>query len=261
MRGTVYGADGQPVPFARVDCKVTSTTRPTNPAASPDSAVRRTPPPFFFDYVRKTSCTDIFSLWRTSREGKHGNSSGRVRFVGNTIQLDIVMLGRGTIHGKVRYEDGSVPETIEVIGYSPVFFEGRKAIISADGSYEVGDLPVGPVTLGASDRKGSFVYQTVEIPTAGSVVTRDLVILRRAPGQQTTGDIRGVVHETDGTTQGFTPTWRLLTASWTECSEASSTARSTSDRADGRAEIEASKRGKVCARQVFFDVLRTRSTR
>ena len=263
VRGTVYGADGLPVPFARVELQevdfyyfaLENPCRKHLTAAVQADASGH----FFFDYVRKTTCTDIFSLVaHDPASGKHGSSSGRVRFVGNTIQLDIVMLGRGTIHGKVRYEDGSVPETLEVIGYSPVFFEGRKAKILADGSYEVGDLPVGPVTLGASDRKGSFVYQTVEIPTAGSVVTRDLVILRRAPGQQTTGDIRGVVHETDGTTPVFNAYLALYVNG-----ELAGVQRSKLDGTfdfgtvpTGRAEIEAfdSETG-LRGAQVFFDVL------
>src|SRR5690606_37516372 len=102
-----------------------------------------------------------------------------VRFVGQTIQLDVLMLGRGTVRGRVTYEDGTVPDELQVVGYSPVFYQGREAELGPDGTYAIHDLPVGTVSLGASDRIGSFVYQTVEIPRAGAVVERNLTIFRR----------------------------------------------------------------------------------
>ncbi|HEX7181896.1 MAG TPA: carboxypeptidase regulatory-like domain-containing protein, partial [Thermoanaerobaculia bacterium] len=262
VRGTVYGPDGQPVPFAKVELHevdfyyfaLDNPCRKHLTAAVQTDASGR----FMFDYVRKTQCTDVFSLvGHDLANGKHGSARGRVRFVGQEVHLDIVMLGRGSIRGQVRYEDGSVPETLEVVAYSPVFFEGRKARVSADGSYEVGDVPVGTITLGATDREGSFVYQTVEIPTAGAVVQRDLTIIRRAP-TQATGDIRGVVYETDG----VTPVYNAYLALYLDGELAGVQRSDPEGRFDfgtvpvGRAEIEGfdAETG-LTGVQVFFDVL------
>ncbi|MCB1037702.1 MAG: hypothetical protein KDD47_27970, partial [Acidobacteria bacterium] len=208
VEGTVFGPDGQPAPFARVDlyeadpcflCSFGGGCESHRTAAVQADAAGH----FHFDYVRQTVCGDLFRIEaQDPLSGKKGASRSRVRFIGQTVQLDVVMLGRGTVRGRITYEDGTVPESLRLVASSPVFFQGREARIQADGYYEVGDVPVGTVSLAATDRQGSFVFQTVEIPTAGAVVQRDLIILRRTP-DEATGDIRGLVVETDGTTPVF----------------------------------------------------------
>ncbi|HMB54067.1 MAG TPA: carboxypeptidase regulatory-like domain-containing protein, partial [Thermoanaerobaculia bacterium] len=111
----------------------------------------------------------------------------------------VVMVGRGTVRGRVRYEDGTLPDEIQVVAYSPVFTTGVRATVFPDGSYEARDVPVGTVSLYASDRLGSSVYQTIEIATAGAVVERDLTILR-LPVDEATGELRGTVYGPDGST-------------------------------------------------------------
>lgn len=204
VEGTVYGPDGFPAPFSRVDlyevdpcfvCLLSQCKKHRTAAVQADAAGR-----FTFDYVRQTTCSDVFTIEaRDPASGKHGTATNRVRFIGQTVELDVRMLGRGTIRGRVTYEDGTVPASLRVVANSPVFAEGRQAVIGTDGTFEVGDVPVGTVTLAASDTEGSFVFQTVEIPTAGAVVQRDLIIIRRSP-DLATGDVRGTVFETDGTT-------------------------------------------------------------
>jgi hypothetical protein len=206
VQGTVYGPDGQPIPFAKVELLETdffyhfpTPCRQHRTAAVEADAQGR----YHFDYVRQTSCGDVFSVVGTDPgSGKHGASRARVRFVNQTMEVDVVMLGRGTIRGKVRYDNGDIPGRIDVMAYSPVFFEGREARLGPDGTYEVGDIPVGTVTLGANDRDGGYVFQTVEIPSAGAIVQRDLVIIRR-PSTRPVGDVRGIVHETDNVTPVF----------------------------------------------------------
>jgi protocatechuate 3,4-dioxygenase beta subunit len=203
VQGTVYGPDGRPVPFARVELHETdffyhypTPCRQHKTAAVQADANGR----YAFDYVRQTFCGDVFTVnGADPGSGKHGSSRARVRFVNQTQEVDIVMLGRGTIRGKVRYDNGDIPADVSVIAYSPVFFEGREARLGVDGTYEVGDVPVGTVTLGGNDGDGGYVFQTVEIPTAGAVVQRDLTIIRR-PATRPVGDVRGTVVETDNVT-------------------------------------------------------------
>ena len=62
--------------------------------------------------MRQTVCSDTFTLEaQDPSSGKHGNATSRVRFIGQTVELNVLMLGRGTIHGRVTYEDGTTTLT------------------------------------------------------------------------------------------------------------------------------------------------------
>jgi hypothetical protein len=82
---------------------------------------------FRFDYVRQTECSDVFEM-RGFEPGTHhvGRALGRVRYVGQVVELDIVLLGRGLVRGRVTYDDGTVPAELRVVAASPVFL-GRAA--------------------------------------------------------------------------------------------------------------------------------------
>ena len=201
VEGRVIGPDGAPLPFAQVsltesdlDLSTGDCVRHKTAAVSADAGGA-----FLFDYVRQTECGAPFELAALDPTSeKRGTAAGRIRFVGNRLRLDIVLLGRGKIQGKVRYDDGTVPVGLTVVGYSPVFKEGRAARIDAAGNYDIGDLPVGTISLSATAGDGAFALATVAIPSSGATVERDLVLLRR-PEEQT-GEVRGIVVETDGTT-------------------------------------------------------------
>jgi hypothetical protein len=203
VAGTVYGSDGQPAAFARVElyevdpCPlcVDPCRRHRTAAVQADAAGR-----YQFDYVRQTACGDLFALRGTeATSGRFGTAQGRVRLIGGTQTLDVLMLGRGTVRGRITYDDGTQPADPRVVALSPVFAEGREGRIDALGNYEIRDLPVGPISLGASDRLGGVVFQTIELPRAGAVVERNLVILRR-PSTRAVGSVRGIAVRGDGTT-------------------------------------------------------------
>gem|GEM_PF-6462551 len=257
VEGTVIGPDGQPVPFARVellqvDGSLLGCVGNKTAEVETDGAGH-----YELDYVRQTTCSDLFTIRATDpTTGAHGNARGRVRFVGQTAQLDVLMLGRGTVRGRVTYDDGTIPGEPQVTGYSPVFFEGLEATYGPDGTYEIRDLPVGTISLGATDRQGGYVFQTVEIERAGAVVERDLTIIRKAPDEPT-GDVRGTVYEPDGTT----PIYDAYVALYVD-GELTGVERSDLDgtfdfgtvRA-GLAEIEAFDAGTgLSGAQLFFDV-------
>jgi hypothetical protein len=258
VSGTVYGPDGQPAPGALVelfqsDYRYHDGTCLKNRTAAVKADASGN---FLFDYVRQTTCSDIFSLVALdTASGKKGTAQGRVRFVGQTVDLDILMLGRGSIRGRVTYQDGTVPANLRVVAFSPVFAEGRVARISEDGNYEVGDLPVGTISLAAGDGLGNFGYQTVEIPTAGAETVRDFTIFRLPVGAET-GDVRGVV--VDGEDE---PVVGAYLALYLE-GELLTALRSDGDgKFDfgtlpvGRAEIEAfDARTGLAGAQVFFDI-------
>ncbi|HEY9422946.1 MAG TPA: carboxypeptidase regulatory-like domain-containing protein, partial [Thermoanaerobaculia bacterium] len=204
VEGTVYGPDGKPVPFAEVElresdsclfCEESCRTHKTAVVRA-DAGGN-----FLFDYVRQTQCSDIYQLKAIDAPSGHsGTATGRVRFVGQKVRLDVLMLGRGTVRGRVTYEDGSVPEESRVIAESPVFREARAASIDANGNFSIGDVPVGTITLSASDGQGRFVLQTIEVPAAGAVAEHNLVILRQPAKPPTNGEIRGKILRPNGTT-------------------------------------------------------------
>lgn len=209
VQGTVYGADGEPVPFARVELRQEDFfyfKQITDPCAENRTAVVEADADgrFQFDYVRQTVCSDLFKIQALDpTNGQSGKAVSRMRFIGETVQLDVVMLGRGTIRGRLTYDDGTVPEAFSISAHSPLFFESHGARVAADGTWEIEGLPVGTISLGATDRQGGLVFQTLEIPVAGAVVERDLVIVRRPAEELTTGQVRGTITESDGTTPAF----------------------------------------------------------
>lgn len=199
--GRVIGPDGNPVPFAIVELTesdlcpycLEDTCREHKTAAVAANAQGE----FLFDYVRQTPCGDLFQLAGADpATGQHGTSRGRVRFIGEETRLDIVMVGRGTIHGRVLYDNGLPPTNLRVQAVSAALQEGRLANVDASGNYLVGDLPVGTVSLVARDDLGNFAATTVELAAPGAVVERDLVILKRPPAEM--GELRGTVYAADG---------------------------------------------------------------
>lgn len=205
VEGTVLGADGQPLANAEVrlvewdHCPtcLQETCRPHTTAALRTSASGQ----FRFDYVRQNPlCGNTFELKaRDTATGHRVSARNAIRLVGETVRMDLVLRGRGTVRGLLRYDDGGLVREPSVLAYNPSAGEGRRATVAADGSFEVSELPVGAVTLTARDGQGGFVFATVEVPAAGALVEHDLTILRR-PSGPAPGEVRGIVLATDGTT-------------------------------------------------------------
>jgi len=204
VSGRVLGAEGEPLPFARVELyEVDYSNLPLledpcvkhrTAAVQADAEGR-----FLFDYVRQTECGGVFELRAHVPETQESASAfGRVRFIGQTVALDIVLLGRGTIRGAIRYDDGSVPDRLTMVVHHPVYQEGYAPSLDATGHYERRGVPVGPVAILARDGAGNFATLSAEIPSAGAVVEQDVVIVRRP--ELPRGELRGQVLAPDGTT-------------------------------------------------------------
>ncbi|RMH17713.1 MAG: hypothetical protein D6696_14985, partial [Acidobacteria bacterium] len=205
LEGTVIGPDGEAVPFAAVELvefdlctECIEGCVPHRVAAVQADAGGR----YAFDFVRAETC-DLQNRFtvraRDPVEGFDGEVTGRLRFAGETAELNVVMLGRGRISGRVTYDDGTVPSEVEVLVYNPIFDQGRRARVESDGRFEVSRVAVGTVTLTARDGDGNFVFATVELPFAGSAVEQDLVILLDR-SEMESATVRGTVVESDGTT-------------------------------------------------------------
>ena len=202
VEGRVISSAGVPIPYARVELAETDYS---NIDSLEDPCIKHVTAAvltdgdgrFRFDYVRQTECGGVFEM-RGFEPGTHhvGRTLGRVRYIGQVVELDIVLLGRGLVRGRVTYDDGTVPTDLRVVAASPVFLEARGARLDGNGNYDVGDLPVGVISIAAQDGLGNFAFATVEIASAGAVVEHDLVILRQPPAPS--GDVRGHVFDPGG---------------------------------------------------------------
>jgi hypothetical protein len=135
---------------------------------------------FLFDYVRQGPCGERFRIEALAPGTPYwGKADGVIRYANSEHQLNVVMLGRGSIRGRITYADGSVPEGLEVFAHNPVFNAGRKARVEPDGRFAMSDVVVGTVVLFARDALGNRVFQTLELPTAGAEIVRDLTLLKQ----------------------------------------------------------------------------------
>ena len=198
--GIVIGANGQPVPNAAVVVRMPAISDTTGQSFQADFASTSADSSghFFFEYVavRQGAVFQVFAADPTT--GFDGDAFGQVTSEGQRATLNVVLLGRGDVEGKVVDEAGSLIPNAYIQAES-VFFkdaQGRASTnAAADGTYQVKSLPVGAVQLFAIDpvsRKSA--YQVTSIPTAGGKVTQDIVIARTARAS-ISGD---VIHELDG---------------------------------------------------------------
>lgn len=130
------------------------------------------------------------------------------RFEGQHLQADVVMVGTGTLTGRAVAADGVTPlpgAKIKAASLTQFTDDGTPlqglATAGADGSFLIGGLPVGAISILATHQISQSQAQLVgEIPTAGAVVTQTLVLLR--PDQATVGlgSVEGQVFRADGVT-------------------------------------------------------------
>jgi len=127
-------------------------------------------------------------------------SDGVIRAPGELQQLNLVFIGRGTVTGVATYSDGRPLAGATVVagsaGYNnPLTTEMKTATTAANGSFTIGDLPVGPFTLSVSDAAGNVTFAANQIHAPGEVLRQDLVVrLRPFPG---TGTVRVTVRRSD----------------------------------------------------------------
>ncbi|MDA8017397.1 MAG: Ig-like domain-containing protein [Thermoanaerobaculia bacterium] len=182
--GQVIDPYGNPLPYAEVNLverdlagigHAASCVEHVTAAELADAEGR-----FSFDYVRQGACGGSFKVKaRDPAEPRFGHAEGRVRVVGETKELNVVMVGRGILKGNVTYEDGTVPEGLQVFAHNPVFQISRRAWTDDSGNFRMAEVPVGTVTLMAFDNLGNRTFKAVEVPAAGAEVVQDLLILKR----------------------------------------------------------------------------------
>jgi len=144
---------------------------------------------FFFDFIENPSwdkqVLPSFTLRATIPAGANPalepeevqEVSSTVRLQNRALRINIALLGRGTVRGRVVYaDDGSPVTTGTVRATSTLFSEEKSVPASADGTFTIPGVPVGPITLTARDKDSRVVYATVGVSSPGDVV--DNVVLR-----------------------------------------------------------------------------------
>ncbi|MEO1086016.1 MAG: carboxypeptidase-like regulatory domain-containing protein, partial [Acidobacteriota bacterium] len=152
---------------------------------------------FFFEYVENPNwdrqVLKNFVLRATVPPGDNPElEPAEVQEVSSVIRqqnklahVNIALLGRGHITGKLVFLDNQapVPEG-RVTAASTLFSEQKTIFVEPDGSFRIPGMPVGPITLSGRDKDGRRVYATVGIERPGDTVDVHLEIQR-------TEEIRG----------------------------------------------------------------------
>ena len=159
---------------------------------------------FYFDCVEQphwsASFEDSFTLRATVLAGADPVTepaavqevSSTIRQQGRLATINIALLGRGTVTGRLVWADTGAPIAGgTVIAASTLFSEMSTVSTAPDGTFNFSGVPVGPITITGRDADGHSVYATVGISSPGAVADVVLELQRGAtPG---TGTILGSV--------------------------------------------------------------------
>jgi hypothetical protein len=123
-----------------------------------------------------------------------GEVSFTMRRQNKAMVVNIALLGRGGITGRLTYLDNGAPVPFGTVeAASTLFSEQQKVTVEADGTFRFLGLPVGPISLAGRDSQGRRVYATVEIPAPGAVAHVDLEIQRQTTVPPQYGTVTGKV--------------------------------------------------------------------
>lgn len=202
VSGRVIGPDGTPLPNAQVRLSESATDDLSGEVFAATTSVTRTDATgaFVFDYVRKQDGRPFRIDSFDALTGSKGFAVGSIRSQGQSVQVDVVLQGRGTVRGTVVDGNGAVLPGVIVRCSSENDPGFRTAQLSlADGSFLFLSVPVGAVRLQAEDPiTNRTAYATVALSAPGAVETRQLVL-----AQLPRTSLRGVVlHGGDGSPYG-----------------------------------------------------------
>ncbi len=167
---------------------------------------------YYFDFIETphwdTSIEDQFILRATVAQGADpitepagvAEVTSVIRQQGRVVHINIAMLGRGTVAGRLVYAGTGAPVAGgTVTAASTLFVEMKSATVEADGGFTLAGVPVGPITLTGRDGDGNAVYATVGVERPGDTVTLVLE-LQRSSGPTGEGTVLGAVVRRRGST-------------------------------------------------------------
>ena len=199
VTGRVINPDGTPVPFASIRY-LTYLACVGNPWRGISQKTTDAEGRFSWDFVLR-NLNRIVAVDSETEEFR--DIQFALQRNGQHINLDIVMLGRGTFKGRTLDENGQ-PLRDTVIKITSMT-DGVQfgATSAADGTFAVARIPVGNILVEAvNTRNNSKVFISDNIPFAGATTTTDLILQRVEVTNITVkhGNITGHVLRGDGTT-------------------------------------------------------------
>ena len=205
VSGRVLHADGTPVPFANV--------RLFYPCPAGDDSISwigissksaNANGQYSWDYV--LSSPRIVAVDPETEDSR--DLQFRIGHTAQRLNVDIVMLGRGSLQGRTFDEAGKPLKDSAIRVSSLTDNSVYAAKTDAAGQFPIARVPVGPIFIEAvnPDAQAQFSVSDV-IPFAGATTTRDLVLLRADSPKQIAvkkGTLTGHVVRTDnGQTAGL----------------------------------------------------------
>ena len=195
IAGRVLAGTGTSVPNARIRLVHTFPEGPITVSVKDADSEGR----YSFDFVR-TLATTLEAIDPDS--GERGEVHGAVRHHGQRLDLDIILLGTGTIVGRALSPAG-VPLRDAVVRVSSLtrFGEVRSGLTDASGAFSIAGVPVGNVTIEAAHTgTNSRTLRASAIPVAGAAVIEELTLVPLVQSAVQTGTIAGQVFREDGAT-------------------------------------------------------------
>ena len=217
ISGQVKRGDGTPVPGARIrfsqkapvavaqgalaglgdlatEKEVTVTVKDADPSGR-----------YAFDYVRIFNVAGAFSRFEAIdlQSGEKGEVITQIRSSGQHLDLDIVLLGTGTLAGQVFAANGTTPLAGAVVQVSSLtrFGDVFSAVTNSSGAFTIAGVPVGNVTIEAAHvATNSKTLIASAIPAAGATVVRNLTLIPLGEIQLQRGTVKGQIFRADGIT-------------------------------------------------------------
>lgn len=196
ISGRVLKGDGSAVPRARIRLAQSDGFGPfvTVSVKDADATGRYT-----FDFVRARP-TRLEAL--DPESGERGEVHGSIRHNGQQLELDIVLLGTGTVAGRALSPTGA-PLRGAVVRVSSLtrFGEVHSAVTDATGAFSITSVPVGNITIEAAHTgTNAGVVRASALPRAGMVVVEELTLVPLVAAAVQTGTLVGQVFRADGST-------------------------------------------------------------
>ncbi|HCE69195.1 MAG TPA: hypothetical protein DER40_17340 [Geobacter sp.] len=135
---------------------------------------------------------------RDDSTGELSESGGVISTQDQTIVLNVIMKGTGSVTGLVKRDDGKSAEGLYVVA-RPIQGQARVLLTDAAGAFRVDNLPTGNVDISIIDPRDfnrTVASGTVSILSAGDVANIALFVPLNA---MAVGSIQGTIYHRDGT--------------------------------------------------------------
>jgi hypothetical protein len=146
---------------------------------------------------------------RDDNTGEQSESGGVISTSGQTITLNVILKGTGSVTGLVKRDDGKSAEGLYVVA-RPSQGQPRVLLTDATGAFRVDNLPVGNVGIDIIDPRDfnrTVASGTVTILAAGDTANITLFVPLKA---MAVGTVQGVVYHRDGTPWANAPMKRVV---------------------------------------------------